>query len=127
MNLFNVNKLSDISNKNNEWKIKLNDKNYQGNTLLHTHIVKNNFDIVEYFLENGAYPNVKNNYGQTPFHLLLNKDLTKLEIVKLIKSFVKYGASPFIRDPNNIMVFDNKVIQKIFLENKMKINKNCGN
>ncbi|MBN8827473.1 MAG: ankyrin repeat domain-containing protein [Sphingobacteriia bacterium] len=37
-------------------------------TLLQRAVKKGNIDLVEYFLENNADPNLKNNHGNTPFH-----------------------------------------------------------
>lgn len=56
--------------------------------------MQSHFELAEILLENGADPNVKDEYGRTALWYLVNKRVCSVEIVQL---FYKYKAD-FIND-----------------------------
>lgn len=60
----------------------LNNKDDDGNTQLHVAISKNDFFLLELFVDAGAYPGIQNNLGFTPIHLaLIKKNSLMLKIL----------------------------------------------
>lgn len=65
---------------------------------------RNNYEILELLLENGADPNIQNNYGDTLLHIIcLN---TNINDYKLIEKLLDYDANPFLKTKENETVVD---------------------
>ncbi len=59
-------------------------KDMYGNTLLHVAASMGDVELVELLLENGANPNAKNEYGETPLHRATNAEVAK--------KLIRYGS-----------------------------------
>lgn len=55
------------------------------NTILHHCVEKGTYDFVDALVYNGADPNVKNKYGETPVHIAARNDFDK--IMELLLEF----------------------------------------
>lgn len=55
------------------------------NTILHHCVEKGAYDFVDALVYNGADPNVKNRYGETPVHIAARNDMD--EIMELLLEF----------------------------------------
>jgi len=52
-------------------------KDEEGNTFLHSSVIENNFDLVQYIIHKRVNLNMKNNNGDTPLHLTMKKNASK--------------------------------------------------
>lgn len=62
----------------------------EGNTLLYHACRKNFKNIIKFLLEKGANPNISNNEGNTPLHIVMD---LRCNIIDIIKILIKYGAN----------------------------------
>ena len=65
----------------------------EGGTPLHIAADRGYLRIVEFLLEHGANPNMKNNYGRTPLHIAAMYG--HLEVVEFL---LEHGANPNVRN-----------------------------
>ncbi|KAF7489736.1 Leucine-rich repeat serine/threonine-protein kinase 1 [Sarcoptes scabiei] len=82
----------------------INSQDDKGRTALHEAVIANSLECVQLLLENGANPNLKQNYsddlnqsGKTPLHLAVQNG--RLDLVKVL---LKNNANIFIRDGNHL-------------------------
>ena len=84
---------------------KLNVVTRKGTTLLHAAVVYRKERSVEILLQKGADPNAKNNFGETPLHLVFGCRLERSfyekpgdkETLGILKLLLEYGADPSIQ------------------------------
>lgn len=57
-------------------------KDEEGNTFLHSSVIENNFDLVQYIIHKKVNLNMKNYDGDTPLHLTMKKNASH-EVIKL--------------------------------------------
>lgn len=82
-----IEKFKLLLNKINSKNINIRDEN--GMTLLHISCLKNNFEITELLLKNGADVNAENNKYETPLHLITASIIDGAMITELL---IKNGA-----------------------------------
>lgn len=88
--------VNDIIKKNN-----LDLISSDGNTLLHYFVCIAKKKIIKLLLEEGANPNIKNKYGNTPLSEAIN-----YKFFNLFKLFLEYNVDVFIEDSKGNSPFD---------------------
>ncbi len=63
----------------------------QGRTPLHFAVIRGKHDVVEYLLDRGANPNLKDDYGNTPLHYAYENGDVKMVSI-LMKAGVDRGV-----------------------------------
>lgn len=76
----------------------INQKNNFGNTALHYASTRGYFEIVKFLIENGADPNPKNDFDNTPLHSIFmiggNRTVeTNNKYIKIVKFLIDNGAN----------------------------------
>lgn len=79
----------------------LNDKNYLGDSLIHTACKANKVDSLTFLLEKGLSPHITNKLGETPLF-----DACRRESPDLVVTLMKYGSLLEYKNNNGERVFD---------------------
>lgn len=87
----------------------LNEKNNEGNTVLHLSVLDNSIELVEYLLDKGVDLNIKNKDGDTPLHLAI-----KLETFPITKLLLDHKAKLDVFNKNNETPVDLAKVRIIF-------------
>jgi ankyrin repeat protein len=83
-----------------------------GNTVLHWFIMRNAQDayhIITGFLNRGADPNIRNNNGDTPLHILATIDSPSISadgVSTIYDLLIEYHADPYIHNNNGLKPCD---------------------
>lgn len=75
-----------------------------GNSLLHKATLNGNYNTVRVLIENGANPNITNDYGETPLHWLHHGKGTDQELVFI--QLLQSDANPYHKDIQNKTPYD---------------------
>ena len=96
------------------------EKDCEGQTLLHWAVLTDQLPLTDFWLESGASPAVTNSAGQTPLHLAAARGLTN-QVMRLLTANVPLG----LKDTNGMTAFDvavqakqTEVIQLLLAKNQ---------
>ena len=90
-----VKKIKKLLGKNPQPDINTQDGNDNWNTALHLAIGRNELEVVNFLLSQGADTNIKNGEGKTP--LGLAEECNHVEIIDALKSFISQAELPHQR------------------------------